>query len=133
MTLNIWQNDKKLANRIGVAVADKDLIPNPYMREMLLQAIKTLLHSIVHDGRIQVYTHCYDLASNYSLYLDELKKELDYEYATRKVMREVSKNMPTEYDYNYYNNQCLAYENVLNLVEQQIEKDPTNAREPQIK
>ena len=101
MTLTKWQSDKLQSNRIGVAVADKDLSPNPYERETLLQAIKTLLHSTVHDGRIQVYTHAYEVCSNYSKYLKELKENLDYELATRLVMQEESKNMPTEFDYNY--------------------------------
>ena len=127
MTLTKWQSDKLQSNRIGVAVADKDLSPNPYERETLLQAIKTLLHSTVHDGRIQVYTHAYEVCSNYSKYLKELKENLDYELATRLVMQEESKNMPTEFDYNYYANQVLAFENVLNLIDQQIEKNPNTS------
>ena len=127
MTLTRWQSDKLQSNRIGVAVADKDLSPNPYERETLLQAIKTLLHSTVNDARIQVYTHCYELSSGYSKYLKELKKELEYELATRNVMKEESKNMPTEFDVTYYSNQVLAYDNVLNLIDQQMEKNPSTA------
>lgn len=123
MTLNTYQTDQLFSNKIGVPVAGTDLTPNPYMREKLLGAIKSLLKTTKHTGQIQVYTHCYEIASLQSKPLKDIKKELEYELATRKVMLEESKTSTSEYDYIYYQNQVKSFENVLNLVEQQIDKD----------
>ena len=91
--LNIWQNDKTLSDRIGMEVSDKTPGPNPYLREELLKKIKGLLNSTRHEGRIQVYTHCYDTCSNYSLYLYQLKNQLEYETNTSQILQNLSQRI----------------------------------------
>lgn len=122
MTLISYQSDKLFANKVGVQASPGENTVNPYMREQLLLAMKTLLKQEKHEGKIQVYTHCYDITANFNKTLTELKKEIDYEVATKKVLLEDSKTNPAAFDYDYYQKQVLAYENILNMIEQQIEK-----------
>lgn len=122
MTLTVYTSDKLFSNKVGLDVANTDPTPNPYMREQLLNAIKTLLNAEKYPGKIQVYSHLYELCSNLSKFLKDLKKEITRELAETKIKFEDSKvNQDTE-DYTFYENQILAYNNVLDFVNQQIEK-----------
>jgi len=122
MTLTVFRSDKLFSNKIGVPVANTDPIPNPYMRQQLLLAIKTLLKSEAFSGKIQIYSHWYEVVSDVNRTLEDLKKELDYDIATKNVLlKNEEENASTE-DYNFIKNQLIAYNNINNLIEQQIEK-----------
>lgn len=122
MTLLSYTSDKLFSNKIGVQTSPSDNTPNPYMRDQLLSAIKTLLKQETHHGKIQIYTHCYNVCFDYDKKLETIKKELDIELAEKKVLFEESKINVRDYDYKYYENQILAYENVINLIKMQLEK-----------
>ena len=125
MTLRKWDKIPLETNpKVGVEHADRNPMPNPWIRQKILQRVLYWLKGTEERASKYAYQSAFNHLENYAFPLSEIRMELNSLLAETKIKQKESKyESNTTENYNYYSNERKAFENVLELIEEKIPED----------
>jgi len=124
VTLRQWHklpSDNNTGYTVGVPVADKKPMTNPWTRKNILQRVEYWYNSVDEQGGKYAYKAAYDHLQNYAMPLSDIKLELQSYLSECKIKQKESKfEIGTDKNYEYYSNEIKAYDNVISLINEKI-------------
>jgi capsule polysaccharide export protein KpsE/RkpR len=120
MTLFVIQSDKLQSNRIGVEVTSKDPIPNPYIRQKLVQKNNYLINTSKERGSKDGYEICLEILKNYQDDLDKVLENLESYLAQINIKLQESKYKKTIEDYQYFKNIRKAVQTIIGFTKEEL-------------